>query len=223
MKPSINLENKTPSDTYWQVHAHSFLEPYNQDQMSLKIQGFLMTILLVLEILFSFRIALEGKTGKEIPESSRFEFLDKFWANNFALSDADDNTSRLLRTLLAIRHKPWKPSFWEKMDSFVLLAYASLVASRILLQRLWACLNFPLDSEDLFYWYKRKKVISMNYGSCKSIWKPWRWKRLDPIIMMRDIYINSNLIPLIKFNSSNITTDVLYGRLYEVSKSQLMH
>ena len=122
MKPSINLENKTPSDTYWQVHAHSFLEPYNQDQMSLKIQGFLMTILLVLEILFSFRIALEGKTGKEIPESSRLEFLDKFWANNFALSDAEDSTSRLLnrggiadlpllRTLLAIRQKSWESSF----------------------------------------------------------------------------------------------------------------
>ena len=162
MKPSINLENKTPSDTYWQVHAHSFLEPYNQDQMSLKIQGFLMTfltILIVLEILFSFRIALEGKTGKEIAESSRLEFLDKFWANNFALSDAEDNTSRLLRTLLAIHHKPWKRSFWEKMGSFVLLGYTSLAASRILLQRLWACLNFPLDSEDLFYWYKRKKFL----------------------------------------------------------------
>ena len=67
------------------------------------------------------------------------------------------------------------------------------------------------------------KKISMNYGSCKSIWKPWRWKRLDPIIMMRDIYINPNLIPLTKFNSSNRTTDVLYGRLYEVSESQLIH
>ena len=37
------------------------------------------------------------------------------------------------------------------MDSFVLLAYASLAASRILLQRLLACLNFTLESED-FNW-----------------------------------------------------------------------
>ena len=59
----------------------------------------------VTEILCSFRLALDG--------SSRLEFLEKFLANNFALTDAEDNTSRLLnkggiadlpllRTLLAI-------------------------------------------------------------------------------------------------------------------------
>ena len=52
-----------------------------------------LTILGVIEILCSFRLVLEGKTGKEIPESSRLEFLEKFSANNFALSDAEDNTS----------------------------------------------------------------------------------------------------------------------------------
>ena len=126
-----------------------------------------LTILGVMEILCSFRLVLEGKTGKEIPESSRFEFLEKILANNFALSDAEDNTSGplnrggiadlpLLRTLLAIRQKSREPSFWEVMDS-VLVADASLAASRTLLQRLLACLNFTLDSEDLFCWYKRKK------------------------------------------------------------------
>ena len=53
------------------------------------------------------------------------------------------------------------------MDSFVLLGYASLVALRTLLQRLLASLNFTLQSEDLFFWYKQKKVISMNYGSSR--------------------------------------------------------
>ena len=52
-----------------------------------------LTILGVMEILCSFRLVLEGKTSKQISESSRFEFLEKFLANNFALSDADDNTS----------------------------------------------------------------------------------------------------------------------------------
>ena len=52
-----------------------------------------LTILGVMEILSSFRLVLEGKTGKYIPESSRFEFLEKFSANNFALADAEDNTS----------------------------------------------------------------------------------------------------------------------------------
>ena len=34
--------------------------------------------------------------GKEIPESSRLEFLEKFPAKNFALSDVEGNTSGLL-------------------------------------------------------------------------------------------------------------------------------
>ena len=102
------------------------------------------TILGVMEILCSFRLVLEGKTGKEIPESSRFEFLEKFLGNNFALSDAEGNTSGplnrggivdlpLLRTLLVIHQKSREPSFWEVMDSFVIVAYASLAASRTLL------------------------------------------------------------------------------------------
>ena len=103
-----------------------------------------------IEILCSFKLVLEGKTGKEIPESSILQFKEKFSANNFALSDAEDNTSMplnrggiadlpLLRTLLA--------SFWEMMNSFVLLAHASLAASRSLLQWLLDCLNFTLDSK----------------------------------------------------------------------------
>ena len=72
-----------------------------------------LAILGVTEIFCSFRLVLEGKTGKEIPESAKLEFLEKVLANNFALSDAEDNTSQplnresmadlpLLRTLLAI-------------------------------------------------------------------------------------------------------------------------
>ena len=49
-----------------------------------------------MEILCSFRLALGEKTGKEIPESSKLEFLGKFFAFYFALSDAEDNTSSLL-------------------------------------------------------------------------------------------------------------------------------
>ena len=55
-----------------------------------------LTILGVTEILCSFKRVLEEKTGKEITESSRLEFLEKFLANNFVLSDAEDNTSRSL-------------------------------------------------------------------------------------------------------------------------------
>ena len=127
-----------------------------------------LTIMGVTEILCSFKLVLEGKTGKEIPESSRLEFKEKFSSNNFALSDAEDNTSGplnrrgiadlpLLRTLLAIRQKSREPRFWEVMGSFDLLAYASLAASRNLLHQLLACLNFTLESEDFSLWYKPKK------------------------------------------------------------------
>ena len=77
-----------------------------------------------------FQISFRRKTGKEMPESSRFEFIKKFSVNNFALPDAEDNTSSalnrggraglpLLRTLLANRQRSREPSFWEIMDSFV--------------------------------------------------------------------------------------------------------
>ena len=75
-----------------------------------------LTILGVTEILCSFRLVPERKTGKEIPQSSRLESLEQFSANNFALLNAEDNTSgplnrggiadlSLLRTLLAIPQK----------------------------------------------------------------------------------------------------------------------
>ena len=69
-----------------------------------------------MEILCCFRLPLEGKTGKEMLESSRLEFLEKFLGNNFALLDTEDNTSGplnragiadlpLLRTLIVIHQK----------------------------------------------------------------------------------------------------------------------
>ena len=120
-----------------------------------------LTILGVMEIC-SFRLVLEGKTGKEISKSSRLELLEKFLANNFVLSDAEDKTSRPLNRGgiadlpllgIVICRKSRQPSFW----GVILVAYASLAASRTLLQGLIACLNVTLDSEDLFCWCKGKK------------------------------------------------------------------
>ena len=191
MRPSNILNNKTTSETYWKVQlvcikflVQSSLErplKYNQNQMPLMNQAslrhfwhllwhFIITIFGVMEILCSFRLALEVETTEEIPDSSRLEFLEKYWANNFALLDAEDNLSGslnrggkadllLLRTLLAICQKYQEPSFWEMMNCFVLLAYTSLPASRTLLQRLLVWLNFTLDSEDLLCWYKWKKWL----------------------------------------------------------------
>ena len=73
--------------------------------------------------------------------------LKKFLANNFALSDAESNIFEvsdrgdvadlpLLKKLLVIRLKSQKPSFWEVMDSFGLVTYANLTASRTLVTSL---------------------------------------------------------------------------------------
>ena len=65
---------------------------------------------------------ISSRREKEIPESSRLEFLEKFSANNFSLSDAEDITSgllnrggiadlNLLRTLLEIHQNSREPGF----------------------------------------------------------------------------------------------------------------
>ena len=96
-----------------------------------------------MKILCSFRLVLEWKTGKKNARVFKIIALGKVFSRYFALSDAEDNTSGplnrggiadlpLLRTLLAIRQKSREPSFWEVIDSFVLVEYASLAASRTL-------------------------------------------------------------------------------------------
>ena len=82
-----------------------------------------LTNLGVTDKLCSFRLVLEGKIGQEVPNPSRLEFLEKFLANNFTLSDAEDNHSEsfnrecitdlsLLKTLLVILQKSLVLSFW---------------------------------------------------------------------------------------------------------------
>ena len=61
----------------------------------------ILTILGVMEILGSFRLVLNRKTGKKISESSRLKFLEKFLGNNFALSDAKVNKCGNFKNLFA--------------------------------------------------------------------------------------------------------------------------
>ena len=60
------------------------------------------------------------------------------------------------------------------------------------LQWLLACLNFCLV-------VRTKDMISVNYGSRTSSCKPWRWMRLNLLLKMRDVCINSNLEPFTSF------------------------
>ena len=69
-----------------------------------------------------------------MPESLRLEFSEKFSANSASvlLNRGGIAYVCFLRALLAICQQSWELSFWEMMDCFVLLAYASLAASRTL-------------------------------------------------------------------------------------------
>ena len=81
------------------------------------------------------------------------------------------NRGGIADLLLVIQQNSWEPSFWEVKDSYVLLAYASLAASRTLLQlplQLLACLNFTLDSDDLLYWCKRKKLFVWTMAAAQA-------------------------------------------------------
>ena len=63
-------------------------------------------------------------------------------------------------------------------------------------------------------------MISMNYNSSTSSWKPWGWVRLNLTLTMRDIYINSNVIPLKKFTSSRGSTD--FKDIFQWSSSKMI-
>ena len=88
----------------------------------------------------------------------------------------------LLQRLLAICQISQERNFWEVMDALALVAYASLAASRIHLQKLLGWRNFSLDSEDLFCWYIKIK---------SDFYELWQ----------------HNLNPLTKFTSSSRSTE----------------
>ena len=129
-----------------------------------------VTILGVIEMLCSFRLFLERKTGREIPESSRSEFLEKFLANNFALSDS---RFAFVRKLLAIRQKVPRAKF---LGSYGIYCFSSLCIYGSLKNAF--ATNSTL-SEHKFRFRRfillvqKKEVISMNYGSSTSCRKPW--------------------------------------------------
>ena len=86
-----STSNESSSSQFFRTTTGIHSEPDVFDQ-----SRFVMMFLIILgvtEILYSFRLLLEGKKGKEIPESPRLVSLEKILANDFALSDAEDSTS----------------------------------------------------------------------------------------------------------------------------------
>ena len=238
MKPSNNLENETPSDTHGRIQlvckkfqAHSSLEPPLDTIRSFEKSSFVMIFLTLLgatEIVCSFRLVLERKTGKEMPEWSRLEFLEEFSGNNFALSDAEDNSSgslntggivnlSLLRTLLEIRQKSPKAKFLGSGRFFCCVSVSKFGSFKNPFTIITSLSELCFRFRRFTLLVKTKKVISMKYGSCKSEWKPWVQVRLDLILSMKDIYINFNLNPLKKLISSNRSTDFNDILLWNIS------
>ena len=128
-----------------------------------------LTIVGVTEIC-SFELFLEGKTGKEIRESLRLEFLEKFSANNFALSDAENNTYRggiadlrLLTTLLAIRQK-----FLGGNGLFCFISICKFGSFKNPFAAINSLSEIYFRSIRFIILVQTKKVICMSYGSSTS-------------------------------------------------------
>ena len=163
--------------------------------------------------IMELQISSRKETCKEILESSRLKFLEIFSANHFRLSDAEDNTSGLLNLggivdLLFLNTESNLPNVLRAkfLRSGGLFRFISICKFGSINNTPAKITSLP----ELYFRFRRfifliqiKKVILMNYGSSTSCWKPWRWVRLDIILLMKDIYINSNMNPLTKFTSSS--------------------
>ena len=143
----------------------------------------------------------------------KIRVITKFLVNNFALSDAEGNTSGLLnrwdiadlpllRTLLAIHQKSWEPRFWEVMDSCF-----SRICKFGSFKNPFATIT---SLSELYFWFRRFiLLVQTKYEVWQQhkLLKTMKMRKFDLILMMRDIYINSNLNLLTKFTSSSRITN----------------
>ena len=149
-------------------------------------------------------------------------------AKNFALPDAEDNTSGplnrgdipdlpLLWTLLAIPQKSRGPRFRGVIGLFCFISiytfrsFKNPFATIINLSELYFTFRFIL-------FVKTKKMISMNYHS----WKPWRWVKFDLMLTIKDIYINTNQNPLTKFTSSSSSRSSEFRNILQWNISKMI-
>ena len=122
------------------------------------------TILGVTEILCSFRLVLEGKTDKKIPESSRLEFLIKC-----RRQPLNRRYSRFIFVKNTIGNSPKVPRV-KFLGSDGLFCFISISKFGSLKNPLAKIASLP----ELYFKFRcillvqTKKVISMDYGSCTS-------------------------------------------------------
>ena len=119
---------------------------------------FIMTFLTILGVteICSFRLVLEGKTSKEMPESSRLEFLEKFLANNFF-----ENTISNLP-------KIQKAKFLGSDRIFCFISICKFGSFKDPLAMITSLSELYFRFKRFILLVQTKKVISMNYGSSTS-------------------------------------------------------
>ena len=130
-----------------------------------------LTTLGVTEILCSFKLVLERTTGKEIPESSRFEFLDKFLTNHFALSDAKDNTSEtftFVENTISNLPKVARAEFLQSNGLFRFISICKFGSFKNSFATIPILYELYFRIRRFILLVHAKKVISMNYGTSTS-------------------------------------------------------
>ena len=178
MRPFNNLENTIPSDTYWKVqlvfikvHAHTSLDSpleYNQDQTPWRVKVDYGTLQQFVRYwnTWGIKSRLLWKYLKKqlLFIRGRRQYLRAIKWRRYSRSTVKNTISNLPKVA--------QGKFLG--NTFVSLTWASLTASRTFSQRWLAGLNPILDVEDLFCWYKWKKVVPVIYGSSTSRWKTWK-------------------------------------------------
>ena len=140
---------------------------------------FVMTFLIILaviDILCSFRLVLKGKTDKEILVSSRLEFLEKFLANSFALSEAEDNTSGPLNRggiadlplFKTLSPKVPRTKFLESDRFFCFSGICKFGSFKNPFTVITSLSELYFQLRRFILLVQIKEIISMNYGSTLS-------------------------------------------------------
>ena len=141
-----------------------------------------------------------------------------FATNNFAWSDAEDNTFKpmnrggiadlpFLENTIGNSPKVLRAKFLERDGLFCFISICKFGSFRNPFATITGLYEISFRFRRFILLVQTKKVISINYGSSTSTWKPWRRVKLDLILSMRDRYINSNLSPLTKFTSNSRSTE----------------
>ena len=125
----------------------------------------------------------------------------------------------LLRTLLTIRQKVPRAKFLESDGLFCVISICKFGSFRNPFAMVTSLSELYFRFRRFILLVQAKLVVSMAYGSSTNSWKPWRWVRLDLMLSMRDIYINSHLNPLTKFTSSSRSTEFKNILLRNISQT----